>query len=250
MNNNLRIVIVDDDINSINLILSIIENGLPHDKVVGCATDLEHGMHLINLHRPDLVLLDMELGLEFGFDLLKGIDAVPVSLIVVSGYDKYALQAVRHGALDYILKPINPLELIDSIVRFKNTLDKKGYACTIKNLEQKIAIHSQKEINFISPDEILFCEAQNTYTKFVLKNEAEFEIISSKPIKEFETALFNFSIVRCHQSYLVNLKKISSIKKRRFSIELILLNKIAIPVSRQRKEWILDLLLNSDKKLQ
>jgi len=107
----LKAIIIEDERNSRELLSNMINNYCEGIQLIGEAVDVESGVKLIQKKLPDLVLLDIEIKGGTGFDLLDKLRDVPFSVIFVTGYDQYAIKAIKYAALDYILKPIDLREL-------------------------------------------------------------------------------------------------------------------------------------------
>jgi len=217
----------------------------PAIKVVATANNITTAFDQVNLHRPDLLFLDIQMGKTTGFDLLNQLEEKTFEVIFVTAYDNYGIQAVKFAALDYLLKPVDPDELILAVSKAESRLESKSNGQQlnfllnqIKRTEPaipKIALPQQHEIRYVSVDNIVRCIADNTYTYFYLSNGEK--ILISKPLKEYSDLLKPQGFVRAHQSHLVNPKYVKSWLKEDGGI-LLMINGDKIPVSKPNREMI------------
>src|SRR5687768_15146965 len=115
-----KALIIDDESRALNLLRITIEKEFPGKFILETALGPEEGLMKIGNFKPELVFLDIEMPLMNGFDLLLSIPEINFKIIFTTAYDRYAIRAIRYNALDYLLKPINPRELSEAILRFKN----------------------------------------------------------------------------------------------------------------------------------
>lgn len=243
----IRAVIIDDEKNNIeNMVSLLLKQELPV-RIVGTATNAEDAISMIATTNPDLLFLDIQMPGKNGFDVLKALPHHQFEVIFVTAFDQYGIQAVKFSAIDYLLKPVNPEELKASILKVEAKLHQRKQNFQLENLmdliknkdakkEHKLALASTKEIRFVNTDEIIRCESSNAYTQFYLTDGKN--IIVSKPIFEYEELLANYDFIRCHQSHLVNIRYVKSLVKED-SGYLLLNDDTRIPISRGKKENVL-----------
>jgi two-component system LytT family response regulator len=239
----LQAVIVDDELSNIENLTIMLNKYCPKINVGGTATNVDQALRVIEEVNPSILFLDIQMPDKDGFELLKSLAVPAFELIFVTAYDKYAIQAIKFSALDYLLKPINNNELIDAVNRAIINIERERQNERLENLVRsvsnrnylRIAIPANKETIFVSPETILFCKADNNYTVFYLQNQEKH--ISSKPIFEYEELLVPHGFIRCHQSYLVNILFIKSWIKIDGD-RLLLEGGHEIPVSRNSKEKV------------
>lgn len=217
------------------------------------ANGVATGLSAIRAFNPDIVFLDIEMDDGTGFDLMKQISNPTFQLIFTTAHNKYAVTAFKFSAIDYILKPVDPEELLKSIEKaganlMHNDLNKQlavlMQQMTHKNEhERKIVLKDIDGTYFIKVNDILFCEAEGTYTKFYFTNSNP--ILVSKNLKEYETLLEPLGFIRTHHSYLANPEKIKMYDKADGG-SLILDGGLSIPVSQRKKDAVLWLLENRD----
>jgi two-component system LytT family response regulator len=251
----IRAVIIDDEKNNIENMVSLLRKHEFPVAIVGSATNADDAISTIVATNPDLLFLDIQMPEKNGFDVLKALPHYQFEVIFVTAFDQYGIQAVKFSAIDYLLKPVNPEELKASILKVEAKLNQRKQNFQLENLmeliknkdakkDHKLALASTKEIRFVHTNEIIRCESSNAYTQFYLTDGKN--IMVSKPIFEYEEMLSNYDFIRCHQSHLVNSKFIKSLVKED-SGYLLLNDDTRIPISRGKKENVLKA-LNTIKK--
>lgn len=239
-------IIIDDEKMARTLLAGMIEEFVPDIEVLEQCIDLPSGVKAIHKHKPDLVFLDIEMPGFSGLELLDFFDPEEVhfSIIFTTAYNQYAVQAFKLSAIDYLLKPIEPHELEQSIERYKKNNQPPDYSILKSNLDgnlpQKIALHSVNSIKFVETDEILFMKAEGSYTDITLRGGKTITV--SKGLKKYEEILAgNPSFFRCHKSYLVNLKYITEYIKTDGG-SLLIENEFHVSVSTEKVNELFDLL--------
>ena len=239
-----RIAIIDDESNARQLLVSILKNHCPEVELVGEANSVASGIHLIRQTKPDAVLLDISMGDGTCFDLLDQISNLDFKVIFTTAFDDFAIRAFRYNALDYLLKPLIPKDLVAAINRIEN-VSSEIYTQQIKNLledarqkkHSKIVLSSQEEFIFIQIDQIVHLHSEGNYTTFYLFNKKR--IVVSRPIGEFEELLPENSFFRIHQSYIVNIAFVKKIMKEEGG-GVVMEDDSQLPISRRRKSDFLD----------
>jgi two-component system LytT family response regulator len=192
-------------------------------------------------------MLDIEMPGMNGFDFLNRASDWNFDVIFTTAYDRYAIKAIRFSALDYLLKPIDIVDLQNAVNRH---IVKKQSAVSLSqqplmdnliyNLQQKdqqqfkLALSTSEGIFLYDPKEIVLLEGSSNYTKFFFVNQKQ--LIVAKTLKEYEDILLEHQFLRVHKSYLVNKAHVIKVDKDGV---LELSNKMNIPISRRRKSEIL-----------
>lgn len=241
----MRAILVDDELANLENLQVLLIKNCPDVKIVASANTIDDAFEKVNLHRPDLLFLDIQMGKTTGFDLLNRLGDKTFEVIFVTAYDNYGIQAVKFAALDYLLKPVDPDELMVAVSKAENRIANKmsGEQLNfllnqIKRSEPavpKIALPQQHEIRYVSVDDIVRCVADNTYTFFHLSSSEK--ILISKPLKEYSDLLKPQGFVRSHQSHLVNPKFVKSWLKEDGGT-LLMTNGDKIPVSKPNREIV------------
>lgn len=216
------------------------------------AIGVETGLSKVSSFNPDIVFLDIEMNDGTGFDLLKRIQNPTFQLIFTTAHNKYAVQAFKFSAIDYLLKPIDPIELNNSLSKAKNNLTnntlQRQLAILMSQISPKIDFEKQivlKDIDktyFIKINDILFCEAEGSYTKFYIENNET--IFVSRNLHSYEELLAPAGFIRTHHSCLVNPTKIKVFDRKTDNGILILESGHTIPVSQRKKDFVIQFLEN------
>ena len=230
----IKVIIIEDEYAGQELLKQIILDHFPECEIPKICGTVSSGIEAIQLFNPDIVLIDVELQDGTGFDILSQFkNGRKFEVIFVTAYSKYALNAIKESALDYILKPININELV---LGLKNAISKTKEK-TITSYPKYISIATNNNVELIQLNEIVFLEADRSYTHVYTKTQ---EIISSKSIGDFFETLPQNQFFRTHHSFVVNLSHIKSIKKNRGG--MILMNSgHHIPISQRKLKTFLDL---------
>lgn len=244
---NLTCFIVDDEQSAIDTLSTLLNRYCPFLSIAGTALTVQSAAEFLTHHPVDILFLDIKMKQETGFDLLKLISNHTAHIIFVTAHDEYGIKAIKFAATDYLLKPVIPEELIAAIhkvSRKKNiqadqmNMLLQSYQQQRFNTQKRIALPDQHEIRYVLIENIICCMADNSYTSFYLVGDSS-PVIVSKAISEYEQILSPYGFVRVHQSWLINKNHIESFKKADGGY-LLMNNKIAVPVSRQRKHLLKD----------
>lgn len=253
MNTNINVLIVDDESASRSLLSELLRLNFPAIQLVGTAENILTARPYFDSHRIDLLLLDIEMPHGSGFDLLKQLEDYHFETIFITGFDQYAIDAIKVHALDYLLKPIDEEELVTAVItaikRIKDTQPNQQLQTLIQQLQvpstvQSISIHTREKIILIRVNELLYLKADGTITFYYLIDGRR--ITSTKPIgKNIEQLpsaqdVFSHGFYRCHNGYVVNLFYVKEFNKKGQS--LVLKNGTEVPVSQSRKELLLKLI--------
>ncbi len=240
-----RTIIIDDEEKSRATLSSFIIKYCPLLQIVDMADGVENGVASIKKNAPDVVFLDIEMDDGTGFDVIEGVKGLTFDLIFVTAYNQYALKAFRYSAIDYLLKPINPEELIQAVNKLTDTnrleqIERKLETLLLNRSSlKKIAFPSLQGLRLEEPQNIAYCESDNYYTNVHLKSGEKFVI--SKTLKEYDQMLQGDGFFRTHQKYLVNIAFISSYARSDGGY-LTLENGAILPVSRRKKDELLKLI--------
>ena len=241
-----KLIIIDDSsICRITLEKILTKNFSDKYEIVAICEDANSAKKAIKSNKPDLLFLDIEMENKDGFELLKEVDSVKFEVIFTTSHDKYAIKAIKAGALDYLIKPITLKDLTVAIRRFENKkiVQERTYTHLTEtkssdNLIKKIAFSTDTGYEFINIKSILYCEANSNYCKIFCIDGRE--ILLSKTLKNIEEQLTATTLFhRIHKSYLVNLNYIVRLNKSA-SLEVELHNGIKLPVSFRQKENFLN----------
>lgn len=239
-----RIAIVDDEADARQLLRSMITTLCPDVEICGEADSLESAYVLIRQTQPHGVLLDISLEEENSFDLLDKFKQPTFQVIFTTAHDEFALKAFRYHALDYLLKPINPIELVQTIDRIKEEAS-GNYPNRIRNLLEstrngqlnKITLNSQEGMVFLRLDQIVRIESEGSYSTFYLLNQERHVV--SRPMREFEALLPKDLFFKLHQSHVINLTFVKKILREEGGYAL-MEEGCKVPIARRRKDEFLE----------
>lgn len=212
-----KAIVIDDEEMARALLSGMLQEYCPNVKVAELCADLPSGVKAIRKHKPDVVFLDIEMPGHSGLELLDFFDEseVDFSIIFVTAYNRYAIQAFKLSAVDYLLKPIEVDDLVNAVSLFEKNKNKKSLQILKENMgfkSNKIALHNVSSVVFVELQNILFFQADGSYTKVYLKEDKV--ILTSKSLKHYENILSdNAEFYRCHKSYIVNLNHITEYVK-------------------------------------
>jgi two-component system LytT family response regulator len=251
----IKAIIIDDEMHCRKTLGMLLKEYCPDVEVIDQCSDGESGLASIKEHKPDLIFLDIQMPHMNGFEMLQQFSEISFAIVFTTSYDQYAIKAFRFSALDYLLKPIEPKELIAAIHKV-NTQKQLPAAEQFQILLKKV--HNKEEVfpkipvptsngyEFIPVEQLLFCEAQDNYTFFHLKNKKK--ITACLILKEVEEQLADFAFfVRVHNSYIVNIKEVTKYVRGEGGY-LIMSDDSTVNVSRSRKEELLNLFRGSSSR--
>jgi len=241
----LRSIIIDDEQMGISSLKALLEAYVPEVKVVAESTSAGNAIELIENYKPEIVFLDINMPEMSGFELLDKLRWKNFSLVFITAHQQYALKALKSNAVDYILKPVDYVELQAAVQKIQKQLNNKekssltSYSKLLKELDDyqyknRMLVNLRSGIEAVELDEIIYLESKSNYTRLHLSNGKT--IITSKTLKEFEDQLCIASspFMRVHKSYIINLKKVTRYVK---SEDVILLDdKLKVPLSRSKKD--------------
>ncbi len=241
MNNNAytKIVIVDDDVKSVESLQLLIKKYCPNYKVVGSAHNIEEGAREIIIHRPDIVFLDVEMPDGTGFDLLKMLKTRNFEVVFITAHNQYAINAIKHSALDYLLKPFETKDFLEAVDRINAEAKNRSfnYDVLLDNLNhsvpKKLVISSSKGYEYLPVEKIVRLESERSYARIFLENGRV--IMVSKCLNDYQNMLSTDIFFRVHNSHLINLNHVVMfVRTDGGYVEMS--DKSQIPVARSKKD--------------
>lgn len=211
----MRAVIIDDERLARQELKSLIEECSDTIKVVGEAKDGLEGIKIIEKLAPDIIFLDIQMPEMDGFEMLKHLEEIPI-VIFTSAYDEYALEAFRANALDYLLKPVDPAELMNTIQKVEKDVENEFYSDITNfregrrlNVTDRIFIKEGEKCFLPSLEEIFFFESQGNYVKVYFKENKPMILRSLNALEE---RLSPEDFFRANRKYLINVHSIAQIE--------------------------------------
>lgn len=241
----MRIVLIDDDEVVRDNLRTLLAIYAPECAVIAEADGVQTGLTCLKKYQPDLLLLDVEMKDGTGFDLLSIYGQLDFKVIFVTGHDGYAIKAFKFSAIDYVLKPIDPEDLVSALNKAKKPVDKQEQNLKVRNLvqnknegskDQKIVLKDAETVYLIAVKDIIRCESETNYTRFFLTDGRILMI--SKTLKEYDSLFEGQFFFRAHQSHLINLQHFDRYDKREGGI-LHMKDGSTLPVAVRKKESLM-----------
>jgi two-component system LytT family response regulator len=243
----IKIIVVENEKAISDSFVKLLNKLFNEIEIIDVCDNVNAAVLSIKKNSPDLVFLDVELNKgETGFDILKQIQQINFEIIFATAYDKYAVQAIKFSALDYLLKPVTEEDLTDAIYRFKqkkNSFNPKQLETLFSNLQRgaimnQVALPTMNGLDFVPVENILYCQGEGSQTAAYLRTQA-LPIILSKTLKECEELFNSNGFFRIHKSYLINLNHIKKYIKGKDG-QVLMSNDKTLEVSRNYKDAFLE----------
>lgn len=243
----LRAVIVDDEKQVIKDLTGMLEMFCEKLEVVGTASTSSEAKTIIQEKRPDVVFLDIQIDEKTGLELLGEIGAVDFQVIFVTAHQHYAIDAFKFSAIDYLLKPVDPEELVNAVDKALEVSNQKTITSQINalvhNLGQefkpkKIVLTDLEGVHIIDVPDILWCHANGSYTEFQLENGQK--MVVSKHLKTYEKLLDKYGFYRVHRSYLLNGNSIVKVDRSQGMVVMKNDQKLPVSIPSEMLKLILD----------
>jgi len=211
----LKAIAVDDEKHSLETLVWELSRNCPEVEVVSQLSKEEDVRKIVPVADIDLLFMDIHLQKESGIELVKDISPLDCDVIFVTAYDQYAIQAFEVAATHYLLKPINGPKLrtaIDRVLEKRSEVDKGNIDRILEVLsktnmvEQRVPFNVQSGIEFIVPENIVYVSGENNYSVLHFKDGSK--LMVSKTLSAVENMLANYTFLRIHKSFLLNLRHI------------------------------------------
>ena len=243
----MKVIIVEDEIVSQEYLSDLLVRYFPKVSILAIVDSVSTAVVAIRDLNPDIVFLDIEIKMGSGFDVLAALPEINADIIFTTAFSEFAIDAFKHHAIDYLLKPLKDEQVIKSINHCISKQNKRLEKEPISTLSQqfrqpsfpgqRIGIHTLEGIDFIEADNIIFAEAKGNYVELNLRKESK--MTTTRKLKEMEEYLPSY-FFRIHHSYIVNLHCITKYFRGRGG-HIVLTNGISLPVSSARKDDFLKL---------
>lgn len=244
-------IIVDDEKNARDFLQKLLTRYFSNKIIVlETCESVGSAVLAIKKHKPEIVFLDIQMPNENGFELFKYFEKIDFELVFTTAYKDYAIDAIKHSALDYLLKPINYIDLLTTMKRFEETKESKHHqeriSMLLENINSdntsftKIALPTQSGYELIKLNNIIYCQSESNYCRVFLVDGVE--ILVAKTLKYIEELLSSELFIRIHKSFLVNLNFVIKYHKGD-ELKITLTNKKQLPVSVRKKEKFLNAIL-------
>jgi len=241
----IKAILIDDEVHCLDTLSMLISDYCPEVQVMERCMSAKQGLAAIEKYQPALVFLDIEMPAMNGFEMLERFMEIPFAIIFTTSYDQYAIKAIRFSALDYLLKPVDPKELIVAVNKIqtqKQLPAVEQFQMLLSQVQhkegfKKIAVPTSDGFELIPAEQVIRCEADDNYTYLYLKNKNK--IVACRTLKEMEEQLQDFNFfVRVHHSYLVNLNEVTKYVRGEGGY-LVMSDGAIVNVSRSRKDSLM-----------
>lgn len=246
MSDLLRAIIIDDEFDGIKALTLIIQKFISGVEIIASSTTAVEGIKFINNYQPDIVFLDINMPVLDGFQILENIHFKQFSLVFTTAHSEYGLKALKNGAVDYLLKPVNIEELKHAVERIRSkhqqpvhTIDVNLLIDLMSKGALRVPVPTKSSVEYILAKDIVCIEADNHYSKVTLANLNQ-EILSLKALKDYEPLLCtsDSSFIRIHNSFIVNINFVFRYLKESGG-HILTQNNRKIPVSKNKKSELL-----------
>ncbi len=242
----IKAVVIDDEKDSREILAGYLKKYCPDVEVAGFGESVSTGLEAIQRHKPEIVFLDIEMPYGNGFDLLDQSNNITFETVFVTAFDNYAIQALNQSAAYYLLKPIDIDELIKAVEKIKKERETNNYTqharVLLENIRngspQKIMLPTLEGFEIVTINSILYCEAEDNFTRFYFENTPP--LLICRTLKYFEDTLKDHRFLRIHRSYLINPEYVVRYSKGKGGA-VIMKNNQELEISPNKKKEFLDL---------
>ncbi|BFO67259.1 response regulator transcription factor [Chryseobacterium sp. S0630] len=241
----IKSIVVDDEQESRETLLRFLSKYCPDIEIIGEADSVNEAVEVIIEKSPELVFLDVNMPVENGFKLFEKISDINFYTVFVTAYDQYAVQAFKHHAVDYLLKPIVIHELIITVNRVAKLLEDKNKIQQLSALlhhikipveQSKIALPTMEGLVYVHTMDIVRLQADDNYTSIFFKGGKRMMI--SHTLAYFEETLKDQGFVRIHHQHLINLQHVEKYIRGRGGY-IIMSDETSLQVSQRKKDEFL-----------
>jgi len=245
----IKAVIIDDVQQAIDTLKADLKDYCPEIELIGEANGVVSGAKLLKEVKPEIVFLDIQMQDGSGFDLLEIVPEVYFKVIFTTASDAFAIKAFRYAAVDYLLKPVDPDELMEAVAKFKEANTEQQESLTLLSdtmktgqLPGRIALHTMEKIHITKIEDIIRCESNGNYTQFFFSDNQK--LLVTKTLKDFDKLLAEHQFIRVHQSHLINAAQIKEFVKLDGGY-ILMTDGTKVPVSVRKKPMVIKMLEGS-----
>ncbi len=241
----MKAVLIDDQSHVRENLKMLLGEFVPEVAVIAEADGVKSGLDCLKKYKPDLVFLDIEMADGTGFDLLSLIKERTFRVIFVTGHEGYAIRAFRVAAIDYLLKPVDPDDLIEAVEKAKRqgplqqVQVNEAVASQSADKLKQLVLSDADNVYLVQLSEIIRCQSEDNYTRFFLLDGRK--LLISRTMKEFAELLEKAGFFRSHQSHLINLAFFDHLDKRDGGT-IFLKDGSSVPLATRKKDSLLQAL--------
>lgn len=245
--NKIKAILIDDEANALEVMEWLITTYCPQVEIIAQFQDAEQCITKLSDLNPDVVFLDVEMPKMNGFEFLEKVKLRNFDVVFTTAYDKFAVRAFKYSALNYLLKPVDPddlMQTVEKIVAHKKNIKQEQLELLFQNLLQKenqpdrVALSTMDGVIFVNTKDIIYCKAESNYTTIVLDNGKK--NLVAKTLKEIDETLSGKDFFRVHKSFLVNVHHISKFVRGEGGY-IVMPDGTQITVARERKDDFMQL---------
>ncbi len=243
----IRTVIIDDEPHATKSLEILLSEDCPQVQVIASFNHPAEALIFLRSNQIDLLFLDIDMPFMNGFELLNRLAPINFDIIFVTAYDQYAIKAFKFSAFDYLLKPVDEVELINSVRKLENKSKKSTQNSNFEHLLEvfksgqsavkRIALPTLEGFEFIEVEKIIRCESDSNYTKIFLQNLPM--MLVSRTLKEIEEILSDLPFIRVHNSHIIAKNHVKKYVKADGGY-ILMIDNAEIPISRARKEEVIN----------
>ena len=242
-------VIVEDEPSASQNLQNLLAKHSPAVAIVATCKDVQEGISAINEYKPQLVILDIQLGTQSSFEILERVDHTDFKIIFVTAYNEYAVRAFQFSAVDYVVKPIHPERLQQAVQKVSDQITAKNMSSMMQVLMEnmsgnqprlkKIVLSTSDMVHVVEIANIVKCQSSGNYTVFHFSNQKP--LVISRTLKEFDAQLSDSGFFRVHRSWLINESHIAGYDKREGGF-VVMSDHSKLPVSPKKRDQLLTLI--------
>jgi two-component system LytT family response regulator len=211
----MKAIIIDDERLARQELKHLLKKHSETINIVAEASNGIEGIKAIKKHSPDIVFLDIQMPEMDGFEMLKQLEEIP-KVIFITAYDEYAIDAFKFNALDYLLKPVDPLRLADTLEKIKEENEDEFFSLISNSREERKLNHKDRvfikdgeKCYFPYLEDIRYFESQGNYVRVFFKDNRPMILRSLNALEE---RLSPEDFFRANRKYLINLRSIENIE--------------------------------------
>jgi two-component system, LytTR family, response regulator len=244
----MKIAIIEDNPHFIKQLEVLISQWGSNASIEFIGHSVEDAVDVLSNPNIDLALLDIHIQGETIFDALSIVESLSCHILFITSFEEYAIKAFKFSAIDFLVKPIDEMEFLESLTNAQSKLDQSKEIYSLRKqldiLERKlnkqegeasISVATEAGTSFFKVKDILYIQAEGAYCSFYLLGGERFVV--SKTMKYYADVLLEEGFIKPHKSFVVNQGYVKKMKSGEES-EIILNNDVTIPVSRRRKQEI------------
>ncbi len=213
-------LIIDDEPDARDGLEVLIKTYLPEIEILDKAENAEEAIRQVVKYAPDLIFLDIKMPGKDGFYVAEELEklGMETTIIFITAYDQYAINAIKHAAFDFILKPVDPDELVKAVSRYKNLIEKESLKVKIEKLHacllpNRLKFSTQTGFVMINPGEIIYIGAGGNYTDLYLADGQKVTV--TQQIGQIEPQLDSHQFVRISRSHIINIRYLKEFNRKK-----------------------------------